>query len=73
MFRSALLVLLVSIPLRADEPTSFPAAKHGGGELRYVETVPVLTVRGTPEQMGLVNTLCWVQKYGSLPGSDATA
>jgi hypothetical protein len=41
------------VPLaRADEPKSFPAAKHKGGELKYVEKVPVLVVRGTPAEMG---------------------
>ncbi|MBA4189088.1 MAG: hypothetical protein C0467_13905 [Planctomycetaceae bacterium] len=37
---------------RAAEPTRFPEAKHGKGELRYIDTVPVLTVRGTPTEMG---------------------
>ncbi len=36
----------------AQEARRFPAAKHGAGELRYVEGVPVLTVRGTPVEMG---------------------
>lgn len=37
---------------RAQEAQRFPAAKHGGGELRYIQRVPVLTVRGTPAEMG---------------------
>ena len=45
--------LLALAPLaRADTPKTFPAAKHGKGELKYVGTVPVLTVRGTPAEMG---------------------
>ncbi len=30
----------------------YPEGKHGGGELRYVQGVPVLIVAGTPEEMG---------------------
>ncbi|MCE9567723.1 MAG: C45 family peptidase [Planctomycetes bacterium] len=51
------LVLLVAVcvfalPVRADEPKRFPEAKHGKGELRYIDTVPVLTLRGKPAEMG---------------------
>lgn len=35
-----------------DEPKRFPEAKHKAGELKYVGPVPVLTVRGTPAEMG---------------------
>ncbi len=42
---------LLAQPLRA-EPFRYPEGKHGGGELRYVQGVPVLTVQGTPEEMG---------------------
>jgi hypothetical protein len=37
---------------RAAEPFRYPEAKHGKGELRYVNGIPVLTVRGTPEEIG---------------------
>jgi len=37
---------------RAAEPFRYPEAKHGKGELRYVNDIPVLTVRGTPEEIG---------------------
>lgn len=47
----AALLLLVTVA-RADEPKSFPAAKHGNGELKYVGTVPVLVVKGKPAEMG---------------------
>jgi hypothetical protein len=35
-------------------PTSFqyPQAKHGKGSLKYVNGLPVLTVQGTPEEIG---------------------
>jgi len=36
----------------AAEPFRFPEAKHGKGELRYINGLPVLTVAGTPEEMG---------------------
>ena len=38
--------------VRADELKSFPAAKHKAGELRYIDHVPVLTLRGKPAEMG---------------------
>lgn len=55
MSRLILLAAFVLAPalLRAAEPPkTFPEAKHGKGELRYVGGVPVLTVRGTPAEMG---------------------
>jgi hypothetical protein len=48
---SVALLALVQIA-RADEPKPFPAAKHGNGELKYVDHVPVLVVRGKPAEMG---------------------
>jgi isopenicillin-N N-acyltransferase like protein len=49
---SLLFVVLLSASVRADNPDSFPAAKHKAGELRYIENVPVLTLRGKPAEMG---------------------
>ena len=68
MFRSIALVLTcLAAPLcRADEPKSFPAAKHGKGELRYVDQVPVLTLRGTPTEMG-DRGRTWHRVKGSAP------
>lgn len=49
----SVVALIVAAPLvGADELKSFPAAKHGKGELRYIDKVPVLVVRGTPAEMG---------------------
>src|SRR5262245_20932958 len=47
-------LLLSPAALRADDPQPFryPEAKHGAGELRYVNGVPVLTLAGTPEEIG---------------------
>jgi hypothetical protein len=54
MTRYALALVVVGLAQvgRADEPKKFPAAKHGAGELKYVETVPVLIVKGKPAEMG---------------------
>src|SRR3954471_24971351 len=56
MFRRCLplFALLVFVPAaRAVDPIdSFPPAKHGKGELKYVNKTPVLVLRGTPAEMG---------------------
>jgi hypothetical protein len=39
-------------PIRAAEPKGFPDAKHGKGELRHVDGVPVLVLKGSPAEMG---------------------
>ena len=49
---AATVVLICFAPLRADEPKTFPAAKHKAGELRHIDGVPVLTLRGKPNEMG---------------------
>lgn len=51
-FLTLALTLTLLPTARAQDAKRFPAAKHGAGELRYVEGVPVLSVRGTPSQMG---------------------
>src|SRR4051812_11421250 len=38
--------------VRAADPKSFPEAKSGKGELKYLDGVPVLTLRGKPAEMG---------------------
>lgn len=45
-------VVVFTATATADEKKAFPAAKHGNGELKYIEKVPVLVVRGTPAEMG---------------------
>jgi hypothetical protein len=54
MTRHVLSVALLALGLvaRGDEPKSFPAAKHGNGELKYIDKVPVLIVKGKPAEMG---------------------
>ncbi len=46
------LALASGLTARAAEPFRFPEAKHKGGELKYVNDLPVLTVQGTPEEIG---------------------
>jgi predicted choloylglycine hydrolase len=51
-FLLVLAAALVSTPVRAGEPFRFTEGKHGKGELKYVQGVPVLLVEGTPEEIG---------------------
>lgn len=48
----AVALLAVAPALRADEPKPFPAATHKGGELKYVEGVPVVVLKGAPAEVG---------------------
>jgi predicted choloylglycine hydrolase len=43
---------LVWTPARAGEPFRFPEGKHGLGQLKYLSGIPVLTVEGSPEEIG---------------------
>lgn len=45
------LLLVFTSFARADD-LRFPEAKHGKGELKYINGVPVLVVEGTPEEIG---------------------
>jgi hypothetical protein len=51
-FITAVAVLALVSFARAEEPKKFPAAKHKGGELKYIDKVPVLIVQGKPAEMG---------------------
>jgi isopenicillin-N N-acyltransferase-like protein len=37
---------------KAADPFRYPEATHGKGSLKYVNGIPVLTVEGTPEEIG---------------------
>src|SRR5262245_10222117 len=50
-YGSLLVGLLVVSPLLAGD-RRFPEAKSGKGELKYVNGIPVLTLEGTPEEIG---------------------
>jgi hypothetical protein len=38
--------------LRADPSFRYPETTHGKGSLRYINTIPVVTLEGTPEEIG---------------------
>lgn len=46
-----LAVLVLAVPVGAADKR-FPEAKSGKGELKYVNGLPVLTLEGTPEEIG---------------------
>jgi hypothetical protein len=55
MTRYALLLTVLALPSpagAADPAKPFPEAKHGKGELRYVDGVPVVILRGKPTEVG---------------------
>ena len=43
--------LLAALPT-ADQPFRYPEGRHEAGELKYVDDIPVLTVAGSPEEIG---------------------
>jgi hypothetical protein len=51
-FAAWLVVVLSASASTAQAPATFPAAKHAGGELKFVAGVPVLTLAGTPAEIG---------------------
>jgi len=51
-FFAALALGLCSLSLVSADERRFVEAKHGKGELKYVEGVPVLIVEGTDEEIG---------------------
>ena len=48
----SLALLVFPLTSSAADPFRFPERKHGTGELRYINKIPVLTVSGTPEEIG---------------------
>jgi hypothetical protein len=54
MLRAIAILLVVSVCLssRLDSAEIFPTAKHGRGELRTVDTIPIAILVGTPEEIG---------------------
>ena len=51
-----LLICLFLTPVPAalaTEPFHYPEARHGKGELKYVNDLPVLLVEGTPRKSGI--------------------
>jgi isopenicillin-N N-acyltransferase like protein len=66
-FRMLACVALVATagPALAQAPAQFPAATHKAGALKYVAGVPVVTVRGSPAEIG--------EQFGTLAGRNAPA
>src|SRR5262245_8228854 len=46
------IALLQPIRAAAAEPFRYPEATHGKGELKYINSIPVLTIAGSPAEMG---------------------
>jgi predicted choloylglycine hydrolase len=46
------IALLLCAKLAAAEPFRYPEGKHGQGELRYINHVPVMSLAGTPAEIG---------------------
>jgi hypothetical protein len=59
----ACLLVAAAAVTSAQAPATFPAAKHGKGELSHVKGIPVLTVRGSPAEIG--------EQFGVLAGRNA--
>jgi hypothetical protein len=51
-FLTGLALLALAPPAPGAEAFRYPEKKHGKGELKYVNGVPVLVLAGTPEEMG---------------------
>jgi isopenicillin-N N-acyltransferase like protein len=52
-FSWLLVPLALSLPpFRVAETFRYPEAKHGKGSLKYINGLPVLTLEGTPEEIG---------------------
>src|SRR5215210_7482196 len=66
--RSASLVAFVCVLLvsftSAAEPFRYPEGKYGQAELKYHDSIPVLVVAGTPEEMAVQG----VKLLGKSPG-----
>jgi hypothetical protein len=56
--------LVIAICAPAEEPFRYPEAKYGRGELKYIENIPVLTIGGSPQEIG--------QQLGTLALKPAT-
>ena len=60
MPRRLFVVLLVTVfaaAAIAGTPFQYPVERHGTGELRYIHGIPVLTVGGSPEEIGAATGL----------------
>src|SRR5947209_8085241 len=46
------LTFLLPVPLQAAEPFRYPEGKHGKGEMKYINDLPVLQLEGKPAEIG---------------------
>jgi hypothetical protein len=60
--------LALAAPVRAAEPFRYAEGRHGKGELKYVNGVPVLILAGTPEEMGEQMGVLALKPSGRLAG-----
>lgn len=65
---AVVLVLCLVPAIRAAEPFHYPEGKHGKGELKYINGLPVLTVAGTPEEIGEQTAVLGVKAGNKLLG-----
>lgn len=66
-----LALVLLAPGVRADGPKTFPDATHKGGQMRHVDGVPVLTVKGSPKEVGEQFGVLAVKNAPDLPGLNA--
>ena len=59
-------LFLSATVLAADKAFRFPEGKFEKGELRYIDGLPVLTVEGTPEEMGRQHGTLMRREIGAL-------
>ena len=50
--QSRFCLLVLAAPVMGADERRYPEAKHGNGELKYVNGIPVLVVEGTPQEIG---------------------
>ena len=45
-------LIVAAVSAQAEQTRRYREATHGKGELKYIDGLPVLTVAGTPEEIG---------------------
>jgi hypothetical protein len=60
------LMLLPPLRLQAAEPFRYPEGKHGKGEMKYINDLPVLQLEGKPAEIGEQMAILTAQPAGKL-------
>src|SRR5262249_41079481 len=60
------LTLLLPVRLQAAEPFRYPEGKHGKGEMKYINDLPVLQLEGKPAELGEQMAILTAQPAGKL-------